>query len=157
MEPRFVSKPAFTVVGVKYRGRNDNNEIPALWESFFPQQAARIEDKLDPTVSYGVEDNMDMASGEFDYLAGYEVSGGAQTPEGMERWDLPPQTYAVFRGPLSQIHAMYHSVYHDWLPRSGYRRAPGPEFELYDRDFDPVNGKLDMYLYVPVTPVSRAE
>ena len=60
--------------------------------SVFPDKATLVEHKVDPRVSYGVEDNMDMTTGEFDYMAGYEV---------------------------------------------------------------PVNGKLVMYLYVPVEAVNR--
>lgn len=150
MIPEFVRRPAFTVVGVKYRGRNDNNEIPALWDAFFPDQAALIQHKVDAHVSYGVEDNMDPATGEFDYMAGYEVSDAALIPEGMARWDVPANTYAVFATPLPSIRQTFAAVYNEWLPQSGYRRVPGPEFELYDHDFDPANGKLDMYLYVPV-------
>jgi predicted transcriptional regulator YdeE len=33
-EPKIVSKPAFTIVGLKYRGKNEGNEIPALWQTF---------------------------------------------------------------------------------------------------------------------------
>lgn len=150
MEPQFTNRPAFGVVGSKYRGRNDNDEIPALWSSFFPDQAARISDKVDPFVCYGVEDNLDEASGEFDYLAAYEVWDEAQVPEGMERWTIPARTYAVFHTPLPRVRETYRHIYQEWLPQSGYRRAPGPEFELYGRDFDPLLGKLDMALYVPV-------
>ena len=153
MQATIVNRPAFTVVGVKYRGKNENDEIPQLWEAFFPHQAARIEHKVDPSVSYGVEGRMDPATGEFDYLAGYEVGDANRIPAGMERWDVPAQTYAVFNGTLPRIRELYDGAYHQWLPRSGYRRADGPEFELYDRDFDPTQGKLDMYLYVPVEAV----
>ena len=150
MEPEFISRPAFTVIGIKYRGRNDNNEIPALWEAFFPDKATLIEHKVDPRVSYGVEDNMDMTTGEFDYMAGYEVPAGWPTPAGLERWEIPAQTYAVFNTTLPVIRQIFDYVYSEWLPQSGYRRVPGPEFELYDQDFDPGRGKLTMYLYVPV-------
>ena len=155
MEPTFTSRPAFTVVGIKYRGRNDNNEIPALWDSFFPDKAAQIEHKINPHVAYGVEDNKDMATGEFDYMAGYEVPADSPTSAGLERWEIPAQSYAVFATTLPVIRQTYDFVCREWLPQSGYRRVPGPEFELYDQNFDPANGKLDMYLYVPVESAIR--
>jgi hypothetical protein len=30
MKPKIVSRAAFTVVGMKYHGKNENNEIPQL-------------------------------------------------------------------------------------------------------------------------------
>jgi AraC family transcriptional regulator len=60
MEPQIIAKPAFTVVGLKYRGKNEHNEIPQLWESLFPDRVAEIQHKVDPHVSYGVEGKFDM-------------------------------------------------------------------------------------------------
>ncbi len=31
MEPKFDRRPAFTVAGLKYRGQNEEDEIPQLW------------------------------------------------------------------------------------------------------------------------------
>ena len=36
MEPKLVHLPAFTVVGMKYRGKNEQNEIPQMWGRFIP-------------------------------------------------------------------------------------------------------------------------
>ena len=37
MEPKFVSKPAFTAVGLEYYGKNQNQEIAQLWQQFNPK------------------------------------------------------------------------------------------------------------------------
>ena len=34
MEPRIISRPAFMVVGLRYFGNNQNQEIPSLWTEF---------------------------------------------------------------------------------------------------------------------------
>lgn len=151
MQPiRFTTLPAFTVVGLLYRGDNKNNEIPQLWDALYPARAAEISGKIQANIAYGVEDNFDREAGVWDYLAGYEVAAGAPVPAGMTRKYIPTQTYAVFAAALPEISKTMDAIYQEWMPASGYRRANGPEFELYDQDFDPPADKLDLYLYIPV-------
>ena len=65
MEPKIVDMPAFTVVGMYYRGTNQNNEIPQLWRQFGPR-VVEIKNMTKENISYGVMDNFDEASKEFD-------------------------------------------------------------------------------------------
>ena len=81
-EPKITSKPAFTVIGMKYRGKNEQEEIPQLWGKFMERES-EINDRVNPRVCFGVEDNFDKTSGEFDYVAAFEVSSDADVPEGM--------------------------------------------------------------------------
>jgi predicted transcriptional regulator YdeE len=148
-EPKITSKAAFSVVGMKYRGKNEHDEIPQLWDQFMSRED-EIREKLNPHICYGVEDNFDETSGEFDYMAAFEVPSDADTPEGMVKWDVPAQTYAVFTCTLPTIREAYETAYKSWLPQSSYQRAAGPEFELYDQDFDSRVPSSKMYLYVPV-------
>jgi AraC family transcriptional regulator len=148
--PTITTHPPFTVIGLLYRGKNENNEIPQLWEAFFPDRAAEIQHKVNPCVAYGVMDHADPETGEFDYVACYEVSDASDIPDGMVCWHIPAQTYAVFKGALPKIMEMYEFAFRQWLPTSDYRQADGPEFELYGEDFNPSEDKFDLYLYVPV-------
>jgi predicted transcriptional regulator YdeE len=43
------------------------------------------------------------------------------------------------------------------LPQSGYRRAHGPEFELYGEQFNPSDSNAMLHLYIPVTKVEQPE
>lgn len=149
MEPKIVSRPAFTVVGVKYRGKNENKEIPQLWEKFMPRMD-EVKHKENPHVCYGVMDNFDKKTGDFDYLAGFEVKSTEDIPEGMVSWKVPEQTYAVFACTLQSIMDAFRHIYKRWFPQSSYQRTDGPEFELYDENFKPDEGKLDMYIYIPI-------
>jgi AraC family transcriptional regulator len=147
MEPKIVSKPAFTAVGIKYRGKNEHNEIPALWDNQFLPRVEEIQHRLTPPASYGIMDNYDSASGEFDYLAGVEVDDATGVPPGMISWHVPAQTYAVFTTKLATLMATFDQI-HAWLPSSGYQRADGPEFELYDENF--MGDDSDMYVCIPI-------
>lgn len=155
MEPKIITKPAFKVVGMKYRGANQHNEIPQLWNKFGPHMH-EVRHAKNPDTSYGVMDNYDRVSGEFDYIAAVEVENStedsASPEEGMVTKTIPAQTYVVFPCSLSTIAQTYDKIYHKWMPDAGYRRAEGPEFERYDEDFEPGNPNSEMDLYIPIEP-----
>ena len=136
MGPEIITRAAFTVVGLKYRGTNQKGEIPHLWRELSLRQK-EIRNKKSYDVAYGIMGNYDLQSGEFDYLASYEVDKGEVIPPGMESWDVPAQTYAVFKCTLATIMESYNYANNEWLPNSGYRRGDGPEFEEYGADFSP--------------------
>ena len=149
MEATIISKPAFAVVGMVYRGKNENQRSPNCGGSSSPR-FGEVTGAVHPDVCYGVCDNMDESSGEFDYAAVMEVSDDATAPEGMVRWDIPAQTYVVFECTLPTIGAAFDHIHNTWFPQSDYQRAPGPEFELYDKNFDPNNPSSKMQIYIPI-------
>jgi AraC family transcriptional regulator len=151
MKAKIVKREAFTVVGLIHSGRNENNEIPQMWEALGPR-FSEIRHVAKPDIAYGVIGSFDEESGTFDYLAGIEVDRAADLPKGMASWEVPAGTYAVFTctlPTLGETHARIHST---WLPESGYERAPGPEFELYDEEFDPRDSSSKMEIYIPIQP-----
>lgn len=149
MEPTIVEKPGFKVVGMKYRGQNEHGEIPQLWGQFVPR-LGEIKHGVGRGESYGVMDNFDEASQEFDYLAAVEVDSTDDLPDGLLGWEVPAQTYAVFTVQFSSIMEGYKYAYETWLPKSEYQRVPGPEVEFYPETFYPEDGSSQLQLWVPV-------
>jgi AraC family transcriptional regulator len=149
MEPRIVSLPAFTVVGVKYHGRNENNEIPQLWNDFGPRMD-EIKHMVDTHACYGVCANQDKETHAFDYFAGFEVDSTDDIPEGMVSFEVPASTYAAFRTTLPAIGESFDHAYHTWLPPSGYRATGGPDLELYGEEFDPADPESTFEIFVPI-------
>jgi len=149
MEAKIISKPAFTVVGLMYRGKNEAGEIPQLWGKLMPR-VGEIKHINERHEAYGVADNFDPGSGEFSYLAGYEVSKVEDLPEGLVSWDIPEGRYAVFTCTLPTLMETIHVIHHTWLPESGHKRGDGPEFEFYDKDFNHEDENSPMYYYVPI-------
>jgi AraC family transcriptional regulator len=149
MEPRIVERGAFTVVGLKYRGKAEENKIPQLWQDLMPR-AGEIEHLADDTAAYGISANMDMESGAFDYIAGFEVSSAETVPAGMVHFEVPGGRYAVFSTTLPKIGEIFQSAYHVWLPAAGCEPAGSPEFELYDEQFDPQDPNSEFDLYIPI-------
>ena len=148
MEPQIVKKPAMTLMGLQLHGKLEGMDIKGLWNGFGPRMA-EIKGG-DSNVCYGAMDNYSEATGEFDYLAACEAKGAAVLPAGMVSWNIPAQTYAVFPCTLPQVGEAWMTAYQQWLPTSGYQRATGPEFELYDEKFNPQDPAAVLYLCVPI-------
>ena len=144
---KIISRPAFTVAGMPYIGKNENSEITQMWDQFLPR-SGEIENRLDPQECYGVCGDMEE-DGRFHYLAGYQVKPGSDLPDNMENWDVPEQTYAVFPCTLQTLHETYNYAFQTWLPESEYEHVKGPDFEFYDKDFNPAEG-TGLYIYIPV-------
>lgn len=149
MEPKFVSLPAFTLVGMRMRVRPGGKVPGQLWDEFGPRMG-EVQHMTGPDMSYGLTANMDMGSGEFDYMAGLQVSSTADIPAGMVSYDVPAQTYAVFPCTLPTLRDVFDQIYGVWLPASGYARTAGPELELYDEAFDPRDPASVFEVYIPV-------
>lgn len=146
MQPQFVTKPAFTVVGLRLHTKPMAPEIPALWDQFVPRMD-EIAHGAEPHVSYGVmAHNPEMT--ELTYMAGNAVTGVTELPAGMSRWDIPANTYAVFEATLANIGQVFDYIHNTWLPMSDYQQVAGPYFERYGESFSPDNPVLSIYIPV---------
>jgi AraC family transcriptional regulator len=154
MEPQFVVRPAFTVVGLILRTTPMTPEIPKLWERFTPR-IDEIAHLAEPHVSYGVIDHYDPETHQFNYMAGCAVTRVDALPAGMQRWDVPANTYAVFVTTLPRLGHVMGQIYNTWLPTSGYRHGAGPYFERYDERFNAGDPASTFEIYIPVERTYR--
>jgi len=148
--PRFEIGKAFLVAGLGERFNHDNGAgIPGLWQRFH-QLVERIPGRIG-AVAYGVCSNGDDA-GNFDYIAGVEVSDFSDLPREFSRIRIPEQKYAVFthREHISTIRRSVSTIWNHWLPASGFKAADAPNFERYDEGFDPLTGNGGFEIWVPV-------
>jgi AraC family transcriptional regulator len=113
-------------------------------------RADEIQGVVDRRQAFGVIGNWDSATGEFEYVAGFEVAEGSSLPAGMASWRVPAQTYAVFPCTLPTLMDTFREIYDVWFSHSGRERGDGPEFELYGEEFDPTDAHSRMYIYVPL-------
>jgi len=149
--------PAVTVVGLKYHGKNENDEIKQMWGAIM-ERMAHIPNLVQPlNAGYGVSimDEAFESTGEFDYIGGYPVSAkAADLPEALIAFDIPAGDYAVITCPdLASIHQAYDALYNRWLPESDYVLDLSHGnfcFELYGEEFDPQAGKETFTIWVPV-------
>jgi predicted transcriptional regulator YdeE len=100
--------------------------------------------------SYGAMDNFDAETKEFDYLAALPVKSGDRVPEGMELWEIPEQTYAVFTFPFSDIAKGFDYAMNTWPQESGRECTGGIEFEYYSVEFNPQDPGSLMQYWMPI-------
>lgn len=151
MEPRFVNKPAFMVVGMPYVGKNQNQEISEMWGRFNPR-GGEIRNVCGDG-AYGICSWVEGAEeGVFEYVSGLEVNRVDGLPDGMVARLVPAQRYAVFahHGLLDSLAKTYEYIYQTWLPQSGYELTGTPDFEFYNEDFKIDSEDSIFYIYVPI-------
>jgi AraC family transcriptional regulator len=148
--PRFETAKAFLVAGPGERISHDNGAgIPGLWHRFH-QSVDHIPGRIG-TVAYGVCCNGDDA-GNFDYIAGVEVSDFSDLPREFGRIRIAAQRYVVFShgDHVSTIRRTVNTIWNQWLPASGLKVADAPNFERYGEAFDPLTGNGGFEIWVPI-------
>ena len=149
--------PAVSGVGLKYRGKNENDEIGQMWGAIVDRME-HIPSLVQPlNVGYviSVMDEAFESTGEFDYIGGYPVSAkAADLPEALIAFDVPAGDYAVITCPdLAGIQGAFDSLYNRWLPKSDAALDISHGnfcFELYGEEFDLQAGKETFTIWVPV-------
>ncbi len=165
MELEIKTLPGFKVVGLLYTGKNEHQEISALWGLF----NERGEDLCprDTKVCYGVcrvpgstpgSASATASTGDFEYLAGVEYKEGQPLPEGTVLREVPECSVAVFKhlGAAETLHQTYSNIYNTWLPASAYQPLePGFDMEVYTDEFTFFAPDSVMYIYVPIKPITN--
>jgi AraC family transcriptional regulator len=148
--PRFETSKPLLIAGLGERYTWESGAaIPGQWQRF-NQSVADIPDRVGQ-VTYGVCCNGDD-SGNFDYVAGVEVSDFSRLPLEFQRVRIPEQKYAVFTHGehISAIRRTVGTIWNHWLPASGMKAADAPNFERYGEQFDSVTGNGGLEIWVPV-------
>jgi AraC family transcriptional regulator len=149
--PRFVTGKPLLIAGLGERITHENNGagIPGQWQRF-SQSIDSIPGRVGQ-VAYGVCCNGDDA-GNFDYIAGVEVTDFSDLPREFSRVRIPEQKYAVFSHSdhISTIRRTVNTIWNHWLPMSGMKAADAPNFERYDVTFDPITGNGGLEIWIPV-------
>ncbi len=160
MEPKILRKESFKAVGMKYLGKNENNEISQLWDRFVPRiPEIRHLSAAMGEASFGLCYTLVDPSepGEFSYIAALPVDQLADIPEGMVGVEVPAQTYAVAESHgLGEIGQTYDFLIKKWLPTSPYEAGKGPDFELYPMEFISEDPHSTFYIYYPIVPKASA-
>ena len=149
--PRYETSKPLLVAGVGERVTHENGGagIPNQWRRF-QQSADNIPGRIGK-LAFGVCCNGDDA-GNFDYIAGVEVTDFSDLPREFSRVRIPEQKYAVFTHAdhISTIRRTVNTIWNQWLPASGLKAADAPNFERYDENFDPITGNGGLEIWIPV-------
>ena len=153
MKPKIVKKPAMTVVGMAYQGKNENQEIPAMWGEFNPRMNEIKNITGNQCFGACFSDIEGAAEGEFEYVACFEVTDASEVPAGMVVRTVPAYTYAVFThvGKLATLPDTYQYIYTTWLPQAGVELHPDKfDMELYDEHFKPDTDDSEIDILVAI-------
>lgn len=154
MEPKFIEKDSFPIIGIElktttHKGKNFK-AIPEFWNKILKQGLIHhIPNREDPDTVLGI--CMDFHQDEnFSYIIGAEVTNTEEIPAGMVAKVIPAAQYAIFtavgRIPDS-IQKTVKYIYKEWLPQSAYQRRNSADFELYDeRCRKGENAEVDIYI-----------
>jgi len=155
MEPKIIKKSAFTMVGLPYFGKNQNQEIHELWNQFnrrMAQIGSVKHDTGEACIGLCITPDDGPIEGAFEYVAGLPVSEIEDIPEDFVVREVSEHTYAVFahEGDLASLGKTYEYIYETWLPQSGYALAQKLDFEYYNEDFRDFAPDSVFYIYIPI-------
>ena len=147
---RFANGKPLLIAGLNERYTWESSKaIPAHWQRLVPYLGT-IPRRVGRT-TFGVSYNGDD-EGNFDYIAGTEVTDFSALPTAFSRLRLTAQTYAVFahREHISEIRRTVFTIWTKWLPESGHEAADAPGFERFDDAFDFQTGQGGLEIWIPI-------
>jgi len=151
--PTVVSRGSFQIIGMKYKGKNEKDDIPRLWNEFL-SRLHEVDNTVNTELSYGYEEytTESKETGEFSYVAAVEAGEGALVPWGMSAVQIPASRYAVFAIPaiVEDAQKTVLNIYTKYLPQLGLIPYENYDFELFDKSFIPNNSDSRYFLYIPI-------
>ena len=148
--PRVETLPETCNAGLAERFSFDNaTGVPSLWRRFSDHLTETSHGSAD--VRYGVCYDVNGAE-DFRYMAGVEVASSAASPSDFSAVTLPKGRYAVYehRGHIADLRKTIFTIWHKALPDSSLAYRHAPDFERYDRRFDPDTGEGLVEIWMPI-------
>lgn len=144
-KPKFVIKPGFSVVGLKYLVTdNDNNAnfiATKLGTEFFHKHKKLIKNSVHPNVYIGLVKYIPNHPEIDYYIPCTEVSKLDSIPSGMSGYTIRTNKYAVFtyigfhsaeKVTIETLNELYNFIFLKWLPNTSYSQADSFHFERID-------------------------
>ena len=147
MEPTFVDRHAFTVMGVQERFTPETEDFEGIWKRYMAYH-----DQVGPLSTDGAHYGVCFASdeeGAMDYVAGMAVPAGTPCIEGLVVRDVSAARDAVFECTVGTIRDAYEFIHHTWIGASPYvLDDPTPGFEQYPPGTE--SGESPVFIHAPV-------
>lgn len=150
MTPEMVKRESFHLIGAVYYGKNENGEIPRLWQDQF-DPLTDLPCRINKSRAYGFcfHTKEYIEEGLFYYMAAVEVKDLSCVPVEYVGKTVPAAEYAVFthKGSPESLGTTYEYIYGTWFPRKEYQKDERFDFELYEQDD---SGNSVIRLFIPV-------
>lgn len=152
MNYRIVKKEAFKIIGVSMpleKELEKNFEIvPQMWgrvstDGTMAKLMSMINTEVKGVLGVSICNNNE------DWKYYIAVASTIDTPEGMEEYEVPAATWAIFsgEGTGTSIQELEVRIVTEWLPTSGYEYANAPDIEVY-LNADPENMIYEVWIPV---------
>lgn len=148
--PRTVARGPMLLAGLlEHYGDTDMAAVPNQWQRFAPW-IGHVPGQIG-LATYGVV----FSGGDgpaTDYLAAVEVETFDNLPSDLAPARLAAQTYAVFHHPghISEIRAVWRTIWAVWVPERLKKLSDAPFFERYPETFDGMTGRGGFEIWLPV-------
>jgi AraC family transcriptional regulator len=152
LTPTFHDRPLFRLAGLSrtHTFAEASKTIPPQWDEF---SQLPIPGREQATTFYGASYDFNQASQTLSYLSGFEVPDFNDLPKGVTRLIIPAAHYAVFTHTegIATIIKTWRFIMDEWLPSTGNKHSPTPDFELYDERFTkaPATGPVEIWIPIP--------
>jgi len=148
MEPKIISRDAFTVMGVQERFTPGNEDYDAIWMKRFMSYHDQVQPLSTDKAYYGVSFETGIAD-TWDYVAGMAVANVGKAPQGLVMREVPPAREAVFQCTVKTIGETFDYIFKEWLPASPYEHDPSSSvFEYYPPDT--ATSDSPVFLHIPI-------
>ena len=155
MTPRIETLKEKKLIGKRLKMSLTKNRTGELWSGFSPE-IKRIQnpcnnEKISMQIygsGYFEQFNPDD---EFEKWASIEVKDFNNIPKGLESFLLKAGLYAIFyyRGPGND-RAVFHYIFTEWLPNSGYLLDKRPHFEILGDKYKNNDPDSEEEIWIPV-------
>lgn len=168
-QPEIITRPALTLLGFKTRIPSPflvEGSYCHLLENSWRQLFSHL-DQLSGHVPHTmmgitISDSGRFDEPELDYMAAVAFDDAAALPSlgaGMSRYSLPQQTIARFSVASVDIDTVGKTmdyIYGYWLPDSGYQRASGDDYELFEEVADMDFSDIKSSYVIPVSALPES-
>ena len=144
-------KPAmkFVGIGIDTSVQNASKDCPTVWSDFMDRHD-EIKNYVGGMKNYGVSINPDEKECTFRYIACAEVSEFEDIPEGMEKVEIPAESYLVFlhKGKLEKLGETYGKMMEE-MPKTG-KKQKDFWFEFYDHRWKGDKDESEFEIWIPI-------
>ncbi|WNJ18373.1 GyrI-like domain-containing protein [Pontibacter sp. G13] len=154
--PKIVELPSKKLIGMSRTMSVADNQTTSLFQGFMPRRK-EIQGQVRPTETYALQVFQPDHFHAFDPTRAFtkyalvEVEADSPIPLGMEQFDLPAGKYAVFNyvGPGGDGR-IFQYIYGEWVPKSGYRLADRPHFEVLGPRYKHQDPTSEEEIWIPI-------
>jgi AraC family transcriptional regulator len=140
----------FVGIGVDTSVQDSSKDCPKAWKAFM-ERYKEIGGSAGGMKNYGVCINPNEKQCTFRYIAASEVSEFGSIPKGMEKIEIPAESYFIFvhRGKLEKLGETYWAIMQE-IPKTKKKQKEEFWVEFYDKRWKGDREESEFEIWIPV-------